>query len=80
MAFQKPSRSDWALIGIFWTAALPFIFMDSNEVVNSVGWIHFVIGIVWSILIPNLLTLTIVYGLVPGLLFQRKYVLFMLWW
>lgn len=30
--FTKPSRSDWVVIGVFWAAALPFIFSDYTEV------------------------------------------------
>lgn len=75
---RQPSRSDWWLIGIFWTAALPFIFMDYPEMTARVGWLRFLTASVWSILMPCLWTLTIIYWLVPGLLFRRAYLLFIM--
>lgn len=35
--FRKPSRSDWVLIGIFWTAALPFVFSGYDEIAGQIG-------------------------------------------
>lgn len=75
---RLPSRSDWVVIGIFWCAALPFIFSDYNDVVAKIGTGRFWVLAVWSVLIPNAFALTLVYVLVPGLLFRGWYVRFML--
>jgi len=74
--FRKPSRSDWVVIGVFWTAALPFIFQDYDEVVRQVGWGQFLAGVLWSMVVPLALALALVFSLMPNLLFRKRYILF----
>jgi len=74
--FHKPSRSDWVVIGVFWAAALPFIFSNYSEVVRQVGWARFLGFSLWSMIVPLALTLVLVFSLMPNLLFRKRYVLF----
>lgn len=75
---NKPSRSDWVLIAVFWTAALPFIFSNYDEIVQKVGWWRFLAMSAWSIIGPMVLTYVLVYGLLPSLLFRGHYVRFII--
>lgn len=76
--FNQPSRSDWAVIGVFWGAALPFIFSDYNDTVQKIGWLQYTGLTIWSMLVPMGLTLILVYGLMPRLLFRKRYFSFIL--
>lgn len=76
--FRKPSRSDWSVIGVFWAAALPFIFSDYAQMVSKVGWTRFLGLTTLSIIVPLLLTLVLVFSLMPRLLFRQRYFGFIL--
>ncbi len=76
--FRRPSPSDWVVIGVFWAAAIPFIFSDYAEVVQKVGLARFLGLTALSIVGPLLLTLILVFSLMPRLLFRQRYVLFIL--
>jgi two-component system, LytTR family, sensor kinase len=76
--FTKPTRSDWAVIGVFWAAALPFIFSDYANVVAQIGWGRYLALTALSIAGPLLLTLILVFSLMPRLMFRQRYVPFIL--
>ncbi|TAE31486.1 MAG: hypothetical protein EAZ91_07845 [Cytophagales bacterium] len=76
--FARPTRSDWAVIGVFWAAALPFIFSDYDNVVTKIGWGRYLGLTAWSIVGPLMFTLLLVFGLMPQLLFRQRYLAFIL--
>jgi two-component system, LytTR family, sensor kinase len=68
-SFRQPNRTDWLLMAIFWTMALPFM------VAGNLGRPWWFIGLGWAldIVTHTSPTLFIVYVLFPAFLFTRRY-------